>query len=334
MATPSLDVRVLSPSEIDLAATVEVLNAAFRTYDFLGADRTSLEEIGHELAPESKVMQVFDNGRLIATATLTPAEIAQPEREKFPGIDYARSAYFAMAGVLPERMGEGLGRRLVAEAERLARVAGFERMILSTIEEMGNVAYYGKLGYESVSVRELPPGYWGLTITAHEHGMARALTPVCIRLAGPDDATTIADLVNLAYRVEDFFKVGDRTDAAEIAEIIDRGRFFVAEQEGRAVGCVYVTVAGNRGHFGMLSVHPETQGQGLARSLLETVERYCLEQGCEYLDMEYVNLREELPAFYGRFGFEETGTQPWPEDQLHRISRPAHFVTMTRRIAP
>lgn len=62
------------------------------------------------------------------------------------------------------------------------------------------------------------------------------------------------------------------------------------------------------------------------------MEAFCLGRGCGWLDLEYVNLREELPAFYARFGFEVTGEEPWPEDALDRISRPAHFVTMSKRL--
>lgn len=153
-----------------------------------------------------------------------------------------------------------------------------------------------------------------------------------IRQALPEDSRMIADLVNLAYEVEDFFKVGDRTDAAEVAGIIERGRFFIAQDGARAVGCVYLNIEDGRGHFGMLSVHPEAQGQGIARALIEHIEQCCLAEGCEHLDLEYVNLRDELPALYRRFGFEETGTQPWPDDALDRISRPAHFVTMSKRL--
>ena len=36
-----------------------------------------------------------------------------------------------------------------------------------------------------------------------------------IRQAGQGDAAVITALVNLAYRAEDFFKIGDRTDEAD-----------------------------------------------------------------------------------------------------------------------
>jgi ribosomal protein S18 acetylase RimI-like enzyme len=117
-----------------------------------------------------------------------------------------------------------------------------------------------------------------------------------------------------------------------VAGIIARDRFFIAHEGTRALGCVYLSIENGRGHFGMLSVHPDAQGQGIARALIEHIEQVCTARGCEHLDLEYVNLRDELPAFYRRFGFEETGEEPWPADALDRISRPAHFVTMSKRL--
>ncbi|MEX0784588.1 MAG: GNAT family N-acetyltransferase [Dehalococcoidia bacterium] len=332
--SPILSLRITPAAEIDLAATVEVMNAAFRRHLFLAEDRTSLEGIVEELAPGCRFVQVFEGERLVGTASITPGATAHVEEHKFPGIDIPRSLYFGMAAVRPDRMGEGIGRRLVAESERVARAEGFDRIILTTIEEMGNVAYYGGFGYRSVSIKELPAGYWSLTIPTHEHGMAKELPRLAIREARPEEASQVADLVNIAYEVEDFFKVGPRTDTEDVASIIARHRFFVTEDAERLAACVYVTLEGGRGHFGMLSVHPEAQGKGFAKALIAYLERFCIERGCGYLDLEYVNLREELPAFYRRFGFEVTGEEPWPADELHRISRPAHFVTMSKALPP
>jgi GNAT superfamily N-acetyltransferase len=334
VSTRTLELRIARPGTVDLAETVDVLNAAFRRHSFLARDRTSLEEISTELVPESRLVQVLDDGVLVGTATVTPALAAHVDSHKFPGIDLSRSLYFGMAGVRPDRMGDGVGQRLLAAAEQIAREEGFDRVILGTVEEMGNVAYYGRFGYRSVSIRELPTGYWGLTIPTHDHGMVKDVSRRAIREARPEYAPAIAALVNLAYRVEDFFKIGDRTDADEIRSIIERDRFLVVEDADRLVACAYLAIEGERGHFGMLSVHPEAQGGGLARTLIEHMEQTCAAGGCRYLDLEYVNLREELPTMYRRLGFEVTGEEPWPAEHLHRISRPAHFITMSKALTP
>jgi len=154
-----------------------------------------------------------------------------------------------------------------------------------------------------------------------------------LRLAGPGDTAAITAVVNLAYEVEDFFKIGDRTDVAEIEGLLAEAAFIVADFEaGELAGAVYVRSTPPRGYFGMLSVRPALQGTGLGRKLVAAAEEYCVQRGCTEVDLSVVNLRTELPAFYERFGYRRSGTEAWPEDELHRISRPAHFITMTWRI--
>src|SRR5690606_5937665 len=113
----------------------------------LAQDRTSLERIGDELDGPCRLVQVLDGDALVGTATISPGHAGHADPEKFPGIELSRSLYFGMAGVRPDRMGQGVGGRLVRETERIARAEGFDHVILSTIEEMGNVDYYGRFGY-------------------------------------------------------------------------------------------------------------------------------------------------------------------------------------------
>lgn len=154
-----------------------------------------------------------------------------------------------------------------------------------------------------------------------------------IRRANAREADVIAKIVNEAYRVEDFFKIGDRTDASEIAGLLQSEAFLVAEQgDGGIAGCVYVAVKEGRGYFGMLSVVPAHQGNGLGQRLVDAAERYCEERGCAAMDLWVVNLREELPPWYQKLGYAETGRAPWPEDALHELSRPAHFIIMSKTL--
>jgi GNAT superfamily N-acetyltransferase len=154
-----------------------------------------------------------------------------------------------------------------------------------------------------------------------------------IRDAQPCEAAAIAAIVNRAYRVEDFFKVGDRTNAGEIAKLLAEDGFLVAESNERGLaGCVYVAMKEGRGYFGMLSVVPGHQGNGLGRQLVAAAEARCREAGCREIDLWVVNLREELPPWYRRLGYRETGTAPWPEDALAELNRPAHFIIMSKQL--
>ncbi len=157
------------------------------------------------------------------------------------------------------------------------------------------------------------------------------------RVATLTDADAISTLVNAAFRVEEFFKAGDRTDVVEVRELCASGEFLVLDAEseqspgGRLAACVYLERNGARAYFGMLSVDPARQGQGLGRLIIEALEARCLGAGCRTIEIHVVNLREELPPFYRRFGYVETGALPFPDDGSS--TRSCHFIVMTKRLA-
>jgi GNAT superfamily N-acetyltransferase len=151
------------------------------------------------------------------------------------------------------------------------------------------------------------------------------------RLAVPDDAPALAALISLAYRVEDFFKIGDRTDAGEVRDKMTHGAFIVVEDaDGALAGTVYVSADSGLGYFGMLSIDPARQGQGLGKRLILEAEDHCRRAGCREIELEVVNLRTELPPFYRRFGYVETGTRPFSDTE--RTSRPCHFIVMSKSL--
>lgn len=156
-----------------------------------------------------------------------------------------------------------------------------------------------------------------------------------LRVARPDEALAVAALVNAAFQVEAFFKRGDRTNAAEVLDLMQRGEFLVLDEpdeaddsRARLTACVYARVNGDRGYFGMLSIDPRCQGRGLGRSMVATVESRFRAQGCRAVDIHVVNLREELPPFYERFGYVISGTLPFPDDGS--ATQPCHFIVMTK----
>ena len=151
------------------------------------------------------------------------------------------------------------------------------------------------------------------------------------RAAVPQEASVLARLINDAFKVEAFFKIGDRTSQDEILQMMDGGEFLVLEDTpGTIAGCVYVSVQGERGYFGMLSIDPSRQGRGLGRQLIDAVEARCRERGCRHIDIHIVNLREELPAFYRRLGYADNGTLPFPD--MDRATRACHFLVMTKAL--
>ena len=152
-----------------------------------------------------------------------------------------------------------------------------------------------------------------------------------IRVATIEDAPALAALINEAFQVEAFFKIGDRTSVDEIAALMNSGEFLIAaDSHGRMNGCVYLTCQDDRAYFGMLSIDPPKQGAGLGSRLIEAVETRARKRGCRFMDIHIVNLREELPGYYRRFGYLEQGTLPFSDPS--RACRPCYFIVMSKDI--
>ena len=158
------------------------------------------------------------------------------------------------------------------------------------------------------------------------------------RPAAPEDVPAIVDVINRAYRVEEFFVTGDRTDEDDVrARLQPPTRDFLVVDDpgdaarGRLAGAVYVELRGERGYFGMLAVDPDRQKLGLGRLLVQAAEEYCRARSCRFIDIVMVNLRQELPAFYTRLGYEESGVAPFPD--ASRLRTDAHLVIMTKALA-
>ena len=156
-------------------------------------------------------------------------------------------------------------------------------------------------------------------------------TTVPIRVAAPADAAKITDVINSAFRIaEGFFIDGPRISLEEVAQLLVKGSFLLAETGDTLNGCVYVELRGERSYLGLLSVDPSCQKSGLGSVLMLGAENYCREHGSRFMDIYIVNLREELPNFYRRRGYVENGTTPFPEDLPTKM--PVHFINMTKSL--
>lgn len=154
------------------------------------------------------------------------------------------------------------------------------------------------------------------------------MTPA-VRVARKDEAAAIAELVVLAFRAEDFFINGNRTDEADIRGLLAKDQFLVMEgDQGGLLAAVHLAVDGPRCYFGMLSVQPSLQGTGIGRAMVDAAEAYAREHGCADMDISVVNLRAELFPWYEKLGYRRCGVLPFPYPE--RLSRPAHLVRMTR----
>ena len=149
-----------------------------------------------------------------------------------------------------------------------------------------------------------------------------------VRPASVSEAPVLVSLINAAFRVEKFFIETDRIDLAQVTAFFDRGCFLIAEDGVGPVACVYVEQRGAHGYFGLLSVDPLRQKTGFGKRLVDAAEEYCRQLGCSAMDLQIVNLRSELPAYYQRLGYAESGTGEFPPDVVTKL--PCHFVRMSK----
>ena len=160
----------------------------------------------------------------------------------------------------------------------------------------------------------------------------RVSDEIKIRWAEARDAADIVRLINVAFRAaESFFVEGDRISAESLQPMLEKGDFLLAEDLGGLVGCVLVELRGERAYFGLLAVDPAQQHRGLGRRLVDEAENHARAAGCRVMDLRIVSVRAELPPFYRRLGYVETGTEPFPEDVKTKL--PCHFVVMSKALA-
>lgn len=142
----------------------------------------------------------------------------------------------------------------------------------------------------------------------------------------------MVSVINEAFAIEDFLE-GTRTNAGNIAELMDKGVFLVAEEEsGRIIASIYVELRGPRGYFGMLAVAPSCQGLKLGRLMIEAAEEYCRVRGCQFMDITVLSLRTELPPFYRKHGYVETGTDEFHTSQPLKPGAECHCILMSKAL--
>ena len=71
-------------------------------------------------------------------------------------------------------------------------------------------------------------------------------THYLVREANGSDVSAIAELVNRAFAVERFFKSGDRTDEAQVRELMQTGSFLLITDGQALTSCVCVKLNGER----------------------------------------------------------------------------------------
>ncbi len=161
--------------------------------------------------------------------------------------------------------------------------------------------------------------------------MMQDAASVTIRLATIDDEPSMVSLINQAFAVETFLN-GQRTSAPEIRAMFETGEFLVAIANNVLVASVYTEVRGDCGYFGMLSVAESRQGTGLGRTMIQAAEQHCRSKGCRRMELTVLSLRTELPPLYRKFGYNETGREPFQTTRQIEGNQPCELIRMAKQL--
>ena len=151
-----------------------------------------------------------------------------------------------------------------------------------------------------------------------------------IRPALPADAESLVRLINAAFRVEQPFIEGERTDAEGVRSYMAKGKFLVAGGSAALAACVYVELRADRGYLGLLGVDPVRQGTGLGRKMMDAAEDFFRKAGCRAVDLRVISARTPLPPFYRHLGYAEIGTAPFAPDVPVKV--PCHYILMSKTL--
>ncbi|HKZ09903.1 MAG TPA: GNAT family N-acetyltransferase [Rhodanobacteraceae bacterium] len=145
----STAVRFRSARPADIDAIVALTESAYRgdasrvgwttEADLLDGQRTDAAEVAALIAnPRVMLLLAERDGRLLASCVL----------ERLSG-EHAGDGYFGMFSVRPDVQGNGTGRALLAEAERVARDQWHARTMRMTVIDVRAelIAWYARRGY-------------------------------------------------------------------------------------------------------------------------------------------------------------------------------------------
>jgi GNAT superfamily N-acetyltransferase len=146
--------------------------------------------------------------------------------------------------------------------------------------------------------------------------MASESTPLTLREATEADLPTVASLYEAAGLDAPGLldAEGLRTAWQRLRREAPTARVLIAEQGHQAVGTLTLFVLPLLLHGGQpaalvegVAVHPEAQGQGVGRFLMDAALGLAREQRCYKLALSSNQKRHEAHAFYDRLGYQRHG---------------------------
>ncbi len=154
-----------------------------------------------------------------------------------------------------------------------------------------------------------------------------------IRIAVEADVPRMIPVINAAFSVVTFLS-GSRTDESRMAELMRKGNFLIATQDGSGaiVAAVYAEKQSNCGYLGMLAVEPSWQGTGLGRKMMAAAEEHCRGWGCKYTELSVLSPRTELLPFYRKLGYAETRTEEFHPNRPMKPGVECHCIILSKKL--
>jgi ribosomal protein S18 acetylase RimI-like enzyme len=134
------------------------------------------------------------------------------------------------------------------------------------------------------------------------------MADLMIRNAAPTDVDGIRSCVDEAYR-HYISRIGKPPGPmlADYAAAVRDHQVWVAEHGERIAGVLVLIPGDGYMLLDNIAVHPDSQGQGIGRRLLDFADREAARQGFPELRLYTHQLMTENVDLYRRIGWEETG---------------------------
>jgi GNAT superfamily N-acetyltransferase len=140
---PAVTFRVATPSDVD--ALVALVESAYRGDASRAGWTTEADILGGRRTDPDGVLEVIEKADSRMVAVEREGELVACCQLEHRGVH----AYFGMFAVRPALQGAGLGKAIIAEAERFARdewgVAEMHMTVISVREDL--IAWYERRGY-------------------------------------------------------------------------------------------------------------------------------------------------------------------------------------------
>jgi predicted N-acetyltransferase YhbS len=140
---------------------------------------------------------------------------------------------------------------------------------------------------------------------------------VVLRAAVVGDAASLAATIAAAFEQYRGRLTPESGAFRETAEGISREltagtAAIVAEQDGETLGCVMIKPADGDLYFGRLAVIPSARGRGIARRLVEAVEREATRRGLAGVRLGVRIVLTENQRLFTALGYVETSREAHP----------------------